>query len=518
MVEEYEEHESSSQDDDTSVDEDINTSSNVTDDKQIPQGILKSATDAVLNFVKETAKKLVNTEEDANSTSNTSNAIKYLDNNIQPLPQKTIVQLMPREDFEASCHGNDDMPSMCYLKNGCGSTQNLFFSYQTFLEIVHKICNRNLTSAEVCLTNVSNTLDSTAPNKEESVSDTTWEENVASNSNETREKVVEQANIVFEDAYSTESQRVSDSTVSHRTAEQSIQNLGDRENSKHSLSFETSKRSLSVRIDTESSPDIPIIPTVLHSSTASSHIHVSSITSTISGSIDKFDYGSAPSPLVQPPLAVKEEPDLVEPPTFQPAINLKEIVSETDSESETLPNENLDFNKAAEDLSSIIPSSSSALDRPKVTSPGIVSKNTDQILKDSSTRPREGNLEEVKLDAVVHQSSPEDNIENVQGLKASVWGTKKHEESPNPHVDVLKTTLTDAETREGKAEPEQNSEDLSETDTQLNETFLKSIEFGQHEADSSDLKKNFKHVEALEVSWRVIFANHMISTGNSFFV
>jgi hypothetical protein len=511
MVEEYEEHESSQDGNPSGIDEDLNTSSNTTEDKQIPQGILKSATDAVLNFVKETAKKLVNTEDNTNSTSNTTNATKYPeDNSTQPLPPKTIVQLMPREDYEASCHGdNDETPTTCLSGSECGSTESIPHSHQAFLEIVHNICGRNLKSAEACFTKFSIISAANTTNRDENLSKNTTERNLNSVNNDARNQDLEKAD--SQTLPEEENGSVSDSTVSNGIEKQNIQK---HENSTNS-NAESSSASKSVHTDVRSSNNnSPVTSTVLPSSIASnslssSSVKVASISSSVTSSIDgcDFDCASGPTPLPQPPLAVDDEPNSVEQPTRQPGTNPMETIPEEHSDTpKAMPSENLDSSRASEGPPKVSDSPISTIDHGTISSSSIITESTSQTSENIPTQPQDDSPEAVNRDTIIHQGSPGDNKEYEQDFKGSHRGNKEHEDVPNPHVDVLKITLTDAETKEGTAEPEQANEDpVSDIRTQVNEGVLDSVwdkkEVGKSDADASGgSEKDIKEVETHEVN------------------
>ncbi|CAB3991252.1 SUN domain-containing ossification factor isoform X4 [Paramuricea clavata] len=508
MVEEYEEHESSQDGNPSGIDEDLNTSSNTTEDKQIPQGILKSATDAVLNFVKETAKKLVNTEDNTNSTSNTTNTTKYReDNSTQPLPPKTIVQLMPREDYEASCHeDNDETPTTCLSGSECGSTESIPHSHQAFLEVVRNICGRNMKSAEACLNKFNITSAANTTNKDENLSKNTTERNLNSVNNGARNQDLEEAD--GRTLPEEENGSVSDSTVSDGIEKQNTQKPEDSTNSNETMPSDSSSASKPVHTDVQSSNNSPVTSTILPSSItsnslSSSSVKVAAISSSVTSSIDAcdFDCASGPTPLPQPPLAVDDEPNLVEQPTRQPGTNPMETIPEEHSDTpKSIPSENIDSSRASEGTPKV--SDSPTLDHGTISSSSIITESTSQASENILIQPQEDSPEAVNRDTIIHQGSSGDNKVYERDFKG--WGNKEHEDVPNPHVDVLKITLTDAETKEGTAEPEQANEDpVSDIRTQVNEGVLDSVwdekEVGKSDADaSSGTEKDIKEVETHE--------------------
>ena len=514
MVEEYEEHESS-QDGNPSIDEDLNTSSNATEDKQIPRGILKSATDAVLNFVKETAKKLVTTEDNTNSTRNTTNATKYPeDNSTQPLPPKTIVQLMPREDYEDSCDGdNDETPVACLSGSGCSSTEYIPRSYQAFLEIVHNICGLNWKSAKACFTNFSKILVANVTNRKENLSNTERNSNSVKNDAMNQGLEKDDSQITPEKRSSVENVRVGDSTESDVTEKPNKPKHEESMTSSRAPVSEASSASNSVHIDAQSSSDSPITSTVLPSSItsnglSSSSIHVAAISSSVTSSIDEcdFDCASAPTPLAQPPLAVNDEPSLVEPPTHEPGTDSEETISQASSEtSKSIPSQSLESSRASEGLSKVNDSPTSTLGHDTVITSSIITESKIPASEKVSTQSQDGGPKGVNLDTTVHEGSPKGNKEHEQNLKGTRKGSKEFDDIPNPHVDVLKITLTDAETKEGTAEPEQANDDLaSDFGIQLNETVVnseeKEKELGKSDADIvGGAEKDVKEVETQEV-------------------
>ncbi|CAB3991253.1 SUN domain-containing ossification factor isoform X4, partial [Paramuricea clavata] len=432
MVAEYEEHESSQDGNPSGIHEDLNTSSNTTEDKQIPQGILKSVIDAVLNFVKELVKKLiVDTEDGTNSTSNIANTTKYPeDNYIQPpLP---IVQLTPRDDYEASYHGNkldnDETSNTCLSGSECDSTESIPNSHQAFLEIVHNICSRRLKCAEAFYANFSKISAANTTNEEENLSKNTKERSL----NQDLEKADSQ--ILPEEGYPKENVRVSDSTVSDVIEKQNTRKPENSTNSSQTMPPETNSASKPVYTDISAIAGNPFTPIVLPSSKTSNRLESSSV-SGVTKSIDEYDFdrAAAPTHSAQPPLAVNDKPNLVEQPTYQ---------YQASSDTKSTPSENVGFSRASEGLPKVSDSPTSTLDHGTIPSSSIIT-------------------EAVNGDTIVHERLPGNNKEYERDFKGSPRSNKDHEDVPNPHVDVLKMTLTDAETKEGTAEPEQANEDLA---------------------------------------------------------
>ena len=516
MVEEYEEHESP-QDRNPSNDEDGSTSSNSTEDKQIHQGILRSATDAVLNFVKETAKKLVPTEHHTSSSSNTTNATKYLENNsTQPLPPKTIVQLMPREDYEASCHGDDDdIPMTCLSENGCTSTKYIPHSYQTFLEIVRNICNRNTKTAEACFTNFSNILVANITSKDKNLSKNANGRNFSSAINGARSKDLKKDDrkITPEEENSKQIDRGSD-TESDTSEKQSKEEPGDVATSSQTAPSETSSFEKSVHIDIQSSYDTPIASTVSPSSVldkrlGGSSIQASAMESSVTSSICDFDCASAPTPLAQPPLAVNNEANLAERPTQKHDSNLKETVAEANLDT-FVSSQGID---SGEGLAYVGDSPTSTSDQSSDLSSSKMAESKTSDSEKISTQSEGGSSEAANGDAVVHEGSPGSNTEYEQGHEASHRVNKGYEDVPNPYVDVLKITLTDAETKEGTAEPEQADEEtVSDVEIQLNQTVESSVEEEKEvkkvDVDIGDsMEKEIKEVETHKVEKLICAGN-----------
>ena len=506
MVEEYEEHESS-QDNTPSVDEDVNTSSNTTEDETTPQGILKSATDAVLNFVKQTAKKLVNAREQTSLTHNVTNITKYPDDNsTRTLPPKTIVQLIPREDYEASCHGdNNETPTTCLPGSGCGSTGYVPNSYQAFLEIVHNICSRNMKSVEDCFGNFSKNLVANATNGEANVSKS--ESMRRSGSAEVDDRVhIDSQTIPKQDGDAS----VVDSSSSGVFEKQPLKgdDTTSSESESESIASEKTSTTKSVHIDdSQSSSDNSIASTVLPSGT-SKRIRSKSVEvrHSVESSVTEcdFDCASPLTPLAQPPLAVNDEPDAEELPTLEPGTDSEKTIPETNSDSpqSTAVQENVDSSKASETISMISASLTSAMGHETIPLSSIV---TESLLQASEKIPTEdASRDEVNGDTEVHESLPASNREYEQGVEGSRRGNEEHEGIPNPHVDVLKT-LTDAETKEGTTEPEHgNGEPEGDDGVQLNVTIVNSAEeereLGESDSDDSDSTDNdIKAVEGQEV-------------------
>ena len=491
MVEEYEEHESS-QDESPGIPDDTNTSSNSTEDKQAPQGILKSATDAVLNFVKETAKKLVNTEEEkqTNSTANITNNTKYSeDNSATPLPPKTIVQLIPREDYEASCHGDaEENLDTCFPGNGCGFSEHIPHSSQAFLEIVHNICGRNLKNAKACFRNLSRNLPTNTSSKEGTLRKNTKKKGVDMAKRKMGIQLLEDSDrqftpdedpSKFDDLAMIVDEQKTDDVAS------SVQNV---------LSEASSETSTPIH-NVQTSADSAVASTVItEPDFDGSFIKPSSISSSVSSIVDESL--SAPTPLVQPPLAVNDEPDIEESPTNQP--DLEETISQrnTDTVNLTPSEENVDSSEAADQTVPQVTSTSTS----SITS----SIETDSAIEGSekiSTQPQFGGAEVVNRDTSVHEGSPVDNREPDPDFERSHRGNKEHEDVPNPHVDVLKITLTDEETKEGTAEPEQpNGDEASET--RLDATMVNSVEerdLGKLLTDGGGTEKGTDEAETIEV-------------------
>ena len=508
MVEEYEEHESS-QDDTPSIDEDVNTSSNTNEDETTSQGILKSATDAVLNFVKQTAKKLVNAREQTNLTHNaTINITKYPeDSSTQTQPPKTIVQLMPREDYEASCHGDSyETPTTCSTGSGCGPAEYVPNSYQAFLEIVHNICSRNMKNAEACFTNFSKILVKNATNGKTNLSKSNNERSSGSARNEDRVQADSQMT-PEQEGHSQENNKVLDSTSSDVLQKQQLK--GDRaaaSGTESALSEDMSASKL-VHIDeTQSSSDNAITSTVLPSGTGSqTSVEVrNSVTSSVA--VCDFDCASPLTPLAQPPLAVNDEPDLDELPTLKPGTDLENTIPEANSNSSKSAaiQENIDSSKSSETISIINASPTSTIPHETILSSSIITESLLQASEKISIQSQDAGQDAVNGNTDVHESLPGGNREYEQGITRSHRGDKEHEDIPNSHVDVLKT-LTDAKTKEGTAEPEHGNEEPAGDDSvQRNENIVNSAEeereLGKPNSDGSgSTEKDVKAVEAQEV-------------------
>ena len=505
MVEEYEEHESS-QDNTPSVDEDVNTSSNTTEDETTPQGILKSATDAVLNFVKQTAKKLVNAREQTSLTHNITNITKYTDDNsTKTLPPKTIVQLIPREDYEASCHGdNNETPTTCLPGSGCGSAGYVPSSYQAFLEIVHNICSRNMKSVEDCFDNFSKILVANATNGEANVSKSDSERRLGSAEVDERVQIGSQT-IPKQDG---------DVNVVHSSSSGVFEkqppkgdDMASSESESESIPSEKTSTVKSVHVDdSQSSSDNLIASTVLPSGTGkqirSKSVQHSSVASSLAEC--DFDCASPLMPLAQPPLAENDEPDAEELPTLEPGTDSEKTIPETNSDSpqSTAVQENVDSSKASETISMISASPTSAIGHETIPLSSIVIESLPQASEKIPTE--DASRDEVNGDTEVHESLPASNREYEQGLEGPRRGNEEHEDIPNPHVDVLKT-LTNAETKEGTTEPEHgNVEPAGDDGVHLNVTIVNSAEeereLGKSDSDDSgSTESDIKAVEAQEV-------------------
>ena len=504
MVEEYEEHESSL-DENANIDDDLNTSSNTSEKKNQAQGILKSAIDAVLNFVKETAKKLVNTEEQKNSTDSASNATTYTeDNSTQPLQTKAIVQLMPREDFEASCHGDgDDAPNTCWPGEVCVSKQNLPHSYQAFLEIVHNVCGRNFRRAKGCFTNFSKIFVANATNKEASRKNLTEEIELDSSGNKeevNEDTVVGDSESKSHDGYS---KGIGNNVDGVTVSMEKLQKPEEITTEIRTRSSQESEASESVHVDTQTSPDSRITSTALHKSSFSNSIGSTSvpsatISSAVTGSINDLDFASSPTPLAQPPLAMDDKPNTIEPPTPPPEGIEQEIIIQASSDFPiSAPRDNLDRITASETTPNTVPSSSSTLDESTSTSSSIVESGIQTLEKISTPHQDTSAVDEGPyMDNNVLEGSNTDNYEHDEGTRIV---HKELDEIRNPHVDVLKTTLTDAETKEGRAEPEQPNEDIA-SDLMAKANNTSQLEEGEElENPDIDVGSNDKERETRQV-------------------
>ncbi|XP_028395039.1 SUN domain-containing ossification factor-like isoform X2 [Dendronephthya gigantea] len=500
MVEEYEEHESS-HDENTNVDEDLNTSSNTTENKNQAKGILKSATDAVLNFVKETAKKLVKTEEQNNSTENATTYSE--DNSSQPLQPKTIVQLMPREDFEASCHGDsDDAPNPpCLPGDECVSTEYLPHSYQAFLEIVHNVCGRNFRRAKACFANFSKSLVGNVTNQEASRKNLTEEIEIDSRGN--KEEINTEVDVSDGESKADErsSKDIGNNVDSDIVSIEKMQKPEDTTTSSRTASSEDSGLSESVHVDSQTSPDSTTTSTVLHSSTcnncvsssSSSSVPSATISSGVTSSINDLDFASSPTPLAQPPLAVNDNPNTIEPPTPPPEGVEKEIIIQASSDSpNSVSCDNFDCVTATtETIPNAVPSPSSTLQMESMPTLSSTVESGAQMPKISTSHQDTPVDEGLSRDNNVPEGSDRDTNEHGEGTPI----VDKEHDIVDPHVDVLKTTLTDAETKEGRAEPEQPNEDTArDLIAKPNKTTISQLE-GEKEIEKPDIDVGSKDKE-----------------------
>lgn len=472
MVEEYEEHVSSQNAESPVEDEEI-ASSSVSEDKQASNGILKSATDAVLNFVKETAKKLVNGNVATNSSSdgvNQTNSSKQLESPSQrPLDTetpKTIVELMNREDFEANCHEVTDESlvgknNRYWPKSVCGSTECTVNSYPTFIEIIHNVCRRESRNLKTCYTNLTKTL---AVNKSmealalkpKAKPDKAISENAnALEKDDTVKKPPQQKTSGFSRRENSE-KRENTGLPAVSSNDESFDEIADKGDSSqvfHSQSSLESSVVGQVEKSDENSPDVASIVPSLSSSIESSTSSISLPKET--------EHSASPTPLTQPPLAERQPPYAAELLTEravtdsegQQGNQANSVVSSTDLNADATRPGDLPISKVTSGQLSaseyISPSSASVETIPSEYSASV---SGEKLIASSSTNAAFAGDDASKAESL-NEKSP--GAEEQDLMLESMKGTS--EDNPNPYVDVLKITLTDDKTKEGTAELEQTA-------------------------------------------------------------
>jgi hypothetical protein len=369
-------------------------------------------------------------------------------------------------------------------------------------------------TVDACFTNFSKIFVTNGTNKDQNLSKNANEKNFSSAINDVQDENLgtNGSEYMPEKRDSKQNIEGSDSTETEKLHEENPESIVT---SSQSVLTETNSASNSVvHIDTQPSSETPIISTVLPSSITGnslgcSSVQVPTIRSSVASSVAEcdFDCASAPTPLARPPLAVDDEARLAEPPTQKQVTSAKETVSQKNSNI-PIPNQSSDSPRASEGLPNVNDSPTSASDN----AAAISSSNTTEIQTSDSEKTskvsQDGSPEASSGDTLVHEGSHGDNKKYEQG---SHRGNKEYEDVPNPHVDVLKITLTDAETKEGTAEPEQANEDpLSDVETQLNETIVSSVNEGKESEKVDTDVGGTTEKDANEVETRKVRRAHSV--------
>lgn len=434
MVEEYVELESAPEDG-HGLDVDATQSSNVTGSRsKQSEGILKSATDAVLKFVTETAKKLVHAKEESNSTHICTNASNYTkDNCSEHVQSKTIVELIPRERYESSCRENDVNRRRCVSSKMCCFCGRSCYSYSSFLDIFFKMSVRlfkgqNCYFEAVRKTRIGNfsgneRLHLTSIRKLRNFVDGVAISNT-SLMNATNETSIEEKAInVSLMSKGAEINGANGENKKELRVNNSIKN--DDGTSKIDIYFERSLSSDSSTILDNS----PSTTNTAKSTMANSGIYEQTVSSV--------------TPLAQPPLAeIKKRHSIDEfPKQKSSSQSFHKINPSKTNESDI----NL-FEHSIPFSSSRVEYHASVSITPPEVHANLEIKNSVKVGKFDGSDVFDENDQALAL-------SVSEKERNVDHERSEIMSNDEGE-VPNSHVDVLKITLTDAETKEGTAEPE----------------------------------------------------------------
>ena len=489
MVEAYEEHESS-QERGSIVDDDDGVSSNVVEDKQASGGILKTATAAVLKFVKETAEKLVKIEATGNSgnvsNANLTNSTKYIgppQQGIDSETPKTIVQLMDHEDFEASCHEASDEVldgDKCLPGMFCSSMGSSASSYQIFFEIVYNVCRKDFRNAKACFSNLTKNI---ALNKSATVPAfklKSSSEEVGTDKEDTLKK-----NELVKNGFQSDSSNDEEHSDKHTEVEIT-------ENTDKMAVFFSPSSSTVRSSEAKISENTPVTPIILPSSSSSQPVTTDAVTP------DNMNHPSSPTPLAQPPLAVQQLLDTEEPPTEPTLTNTEGL--QGNNENPVVKSNELISDSSEVTTTTVVNdvqlSATKHITPNQVTTSTISSDSIASVSQDKLISSMANGMATVDGD-IANQESHFQEKPGYDGEKLMLETIKgsKEELQPNPHVDVLMITLTDSETKEGKAEPEH----VDKSESEKNETLKDAIMNDRDEPNEPTSQVDSENSKTLDI-------------------